>query len=887
MRPPDWGPLPLIHSRMNKFDILKKKTQSKFVVEPGTDVWEAGDGIEPDLRRPGSRVSPGKLDKILHRAKKLYDEEIITYTRLISKKGAEAKILCSIIDSGTLMDRISAIGLRVKNAPLHNFELLKEELFLRLAKKKSRRVSLIATSAINELLCEILPNRKLIYFADRPLDSPEVSDKRLVIWYFENQLKVFFFEYLQLLESHMADPIPRIRHKSLLSAYTLLSSKAEQERNILALILGKFSDSDNKVSSKAVYLLRTLLANNPIMKLDVIKEVEFLMFKPSSSLKSCYIYLTFLIQMILSLSERNVEVSAHLINIYIKLLSEVQQRESTIIENKRSASSTPDLSVISRIYSITLTGIYRALPYANLGTEKCTAITDKIFTFIEARDFKVTSKALNLIFHIFTINSLDPPDKYYVLLYNMLLRKELNDSSKIADLGNLLYHTIRSDISDARVAAFVKRILQVCHSCVENIACVLMYVVFKLYNDKPELKVFISHPEETVDNYSSSSEKRDTLTNGYNRRELNPLKSNADRACLWEFCLLKDHFHPSVALYASQLLESNYNNPQFHTKFYDPLHCSSLMRFLDKITQKPPRTTKGSKLPFTVVIPTENKDSNTLFTRIMRNTAKSLAPQSLSLLDRVISLQNYKSIDEKTLDPVERSVYNFFKNADKYDLLPHMKRQKEEETSDPSDNSDVDVDEYEISSPSDHECSESEVSSGEDGVESLTQTDYPTQVTDVPASTIDDPPSFNDSPPDISNMHNENLNRRQDTKAGFPDGSIDLKDRKVSSPELESQSKLQYDNMSDLADYDSGKSADSCSEGSISHSGSELTLISSPAKRKLDSTLRHADKPLKRSVLRQMGKRAKDLGYKGGYFDADSNTHGNFAPMSDFEDIID
>jgi ribosome biogenesis protein MAK21 len=44
----------------------------------------------------------------------------------------------------------------------------------------------------------IEPRRR--YFRDQPLLHPGVTDQHLIIWYFEDWLKKYFFSYLQILE---------------------------------------------------------------------------------------------------------------------------------------------------------------------------------------------------------------------------------------------------------------------------------------------------------------------------------------------------------------------------------------------------------------------------------------------------------------------------------------------------------------------------------------------------------------------------------------------------------------------------------------------------------------------------------------------------------------
>jgi len=48
------------------------------------------------------------------------------------------------------------------------------------------------------VLC-VTPSR-CRYFRDQPLLHPNVTDQHLIVWYFEDWLKKYFFSYLQILE---------------------------------------------------------------------------------------------------------------------------------------------------------------------------------------------------------------------------------------------------------------------------------------------------------------------------------------------------------------------------------------------------------------------------------------------------------------------------------------------------------------------------------------------------------------------------------------------------------------------------------------------------------------------------------------------------------------
>lgn len=102
------------------------------------------------------------------------------------------------------------------------------------------------------LWVNLKPNR---YFRDQPLLHPQVSDQYLLVWYFEDWLKKYFFSILQILEvsyllrpvspmlifrqalSH--DPLPYVRTQAISLIFTLLKDKPEQEQNLLRLLVNK------------------------------------------------------------------------------------------------------------------------------------------------------------------------------------------------------------------------------------------------------------------------------------------------------------------------------------------------------------------------------------------------------------------------------------------------------------------------------------------------------------------------------------------------------------------------------------------------------------------------------------------------------------------------
>jgi len=96
------------------------------------------------------------------------------------------------------------------------------------------------------------------YFRDQPLTHPDVTEQHLVLWYFEDWLKKYFFAILQLLEVLLftlyqlkrfldipttqalsVDPLPYVRTQAMNLIFQLLRDKPEQEQNLLRLLINK------------------------------------------------------------------------------------------------------------------------------------------------------------------------------------------------------------------------------------------------------------------------------------------------------------------------------------------------------------------------------------------------------------------------------------------------------------------------------------------------------------------------------------------------------------------------------------------------------------------------------------------------------------------------
>ena len=118
----------------------------------------------------------------------------------------------------------------------------------------------------------------------------------------------------------------------------------------------------------------------------------------------------------------------------------------------------------------------------------------------------------------------------------------------------------------------------------------------------------------------------------------NPLYSGAERSALWELQCLSQHFHPSVALFAQNLLDSQ---PIKYSG--DPLSDFTLARFLDRFVFRNPKKN-----------PEKNKPSTVLGKRNVYKPVgiKAIAPDSKDFLNR----------DVENVPTDERYIFKYFQD---------------------------------------------------------------------------------------------------------------------------------------------------------------------------------------------------------------------------------
>ncbi|KAI5919505.1 CBF/Mak21 family-domain-containing protein [Camillea tinctor] len=627
----------------------------KTIFEPRPD-WHAVS--LKTLPTPSSEeVAPynAAITALKEHAKSLLEADATAYGNTNATSSSQ-KFMSTIMSSGTMSDKVSALTLSVQESPVHNVKAI--ENLISLGAKRSRGQALAALAALVDLLGPgmILPSdRRLRTFASQlgligtlqkyaikswsaSQELPgKITKEHLIMWVFEDWLKEAYFKMIQSLETWCDDEVEYARTKAVDLVFALLRDKPEQESNLLRLLVNKLGDRERKISSRASYLLLQLLNTHPAMKQVVIRTVEQdIMFRPGQNIRAKYYAVNTLNQTILSTKEP--QIADMLLNIYfgafVSLLKngdlsqldaapkpqktdKGKKRRPTVESLKRrngdkdkdkdkdkNQAATGDREAAEKLVSAILTGVNRAVPFSQADSSTLESHLDTLFRITHSSNFNTSIQALMLIQQLSATRHL-ATERFYRTLYESLLDPRLITSSKQALYLNLLYRSLKADVDVRRVKAFVKRMLQILNLHQPSFICGILYLIMELCVTFPDIRTLINEPEDNdVEGTAASDAPNGAAANGldapptkvegmYDGRKRDPEYSNAHRSCLWELVPFLKHFHPSVDVYATNLLNGRKGiaKPEFanHT----------LIAFLDKFVYRNAKAadqTKGTSI---------------------------------------------------------------------------------------------------------------------------------------------------------------------------------------------------------------------------------------------------------------------------------------------------
>ncbi|KAF7513428.1 hypothetical protein GJ744_009849 [Endocarpon pusillum] len=633
--------------------------RSNLLIEPRPDWFNTQLPPIKDSEVPKVKISASLIQQVHDHAKSLLDAENESFNAT-QQSSSSQKFYSTVITSGTLSDKVSALTLAVQESPLHNTRAL--TTLINLGKKRSRAQAVDVLRALKDLFAQgsLLPgDRKLHAFLGHPNLLGAFANSRgwkvgdtlpgflqpqhLVLWAYESWLKEKYFEVLKTLEIWCNDEIEFSKSKAVNFVYELLREKPEQESNLLRLLTNKLGDPSKKIASQTSYLLMQLMAAHPLMKMTIISSIESdLLFRPGQSLHAKYYAAITLNQTPLSSKEE--EVASKLLSTYFSVFvgllkpadpdrrvqndkskaktASNEKRKSTRKHSNDTEYAQAD-ELREKLTSAILTGINRAYPYTDSTSDSLSVHLETLFKITHSSNFNTSIQAMMLIQQLCSSHQASA-DRFYRTLYESLLDVRLITSSKQSLYLNLLYKALKADTNVKRIKAFTKRIIQVLALHQPSFICGCFFLLQELRQTFPGLSALIDQPEEhdlDEEAYKDVTEPQDKgpmppesqkfpgKGKAYDGRKRDPEHSSAESSCLWEVIPFLAHFHPSVSVNAEHFIR--------HAKLPGKpnLELHTLTHFLDRFAYRNAKIGSSNLRGSSIMQPLAGGDSAGLLVR--------------------------------------------------------------------------------------------------------------------------------------------------------------------------------------------------------------------------------------------------------------------------------
>ncbi|GMM51180.1 RNA-binding ribosome biosynthesis protein [Starmerella bacillaris] len=594
-------------------------------------------------------ITPELIQMLESKSRALLFAENQAYYSIRSKERDFSNSL-EFLKSGTFSDQLGTLSILATESPIHSIRFI-DQLYSK-CEIKNRESACKALEVFKDLIVShILPDRRLKWFKDQPF-SLKVDAKTLLAWSFEDYFKGVYFKLLQTLEKLLSDTVENIRLRALYCVFDLFQKKPEQEANLLRLGVNKFGDSSKKVSSKVKKLISDVLQQHPGMKSIVATAISDLL-KRSNDYRVRYYAVDTLSEFIFSSSQP--EVANQLLYIYLELFERLlgdlknddEERDVDAKPQSKSKRFRPKrgkkgglkqsqldeselekqklASLISKIF----TGLNRAFPFSNIDAKVFAKYTNTLYHMSHSQNINTLIEALSFIFQLLKSEPEIGTDRYYRALYDSLYDQRLVSSSKFSKYVLLLLRSmaeLKGDKEIDRSNAFAKRELQdACNWVDIGAAASMIYIAGKTLH---------------FDNLLLAKETEDTVD--FSKRD--PRYVNASTSNAWELSLLQNHFHPTVALYASNLLSEEKQQLEL-----PDIEQYSVNNFLSKWSYKKPKQRdykKGASIFQTLPG----------FTDINLGMTQKVGDEQLPA-----SMQDWKSRSADSVAPEEAFLFQYFK----------------------------------------------------------------------------------------------------------------------------------------------------------------------------------------------------------------------------------
>lgn len=499
--------------------------------------------------RPGAAA---ELAEVTKRASKVYTEQVSLYDRQREMTKSDRDWLKTVLASGTTADKCSTFQVQIAEAPLYGGQYI--EKLLELARSQKRHESTQALQALSKVFGTVLPPagiRKLYYLKQRKWEKPieKLSEKTLLVVYFEELVKRSFFEFLKLVEILLQDQIAHSREVNMRLLADLAKAHDEQQTNMLGLLANKLGDPERKIASRAMYYLQEVMNAQRGATDAVVAQVETVLARPGINEKAQYYALTFLSQVMLT--HDSPEVTERLVRVYLGILKSSilpsiakeaerakQEAKKHRGKNSKSSKKRSDAEVelapaTSRMAKVVATGLNRALPYYKGELNLMAEIGEPVRRLIGTGSFATALQALSLLFQVAAADRTGAGlDSEFVKTVEGVLEKReaLTETSAHPQLLALLYRILCApELSPRLTERLLRSLLRLVirlPSIAFNLAALLL--LSELLELKPALWTGLRMPADP---------------------------SATDEGCLWALHVFAQHYEERVRQLATSILD--------------------------------------------------------------------------------------------------------------------------------------------------------------------------------------------------------------------------------------------------------------------------------------------------------------------------------------------
>ena len=460
----------------------------------------------------GRSVSRQETNRLLQKSRQILED-------YVNSQQDDDELSKEIMESGTRRDKFSAMKLCAQETPLLILSQLKM-INDSLPKSKPRVAIETMQNAVQIYAKYLLPQRPLKSFEDQPLKN--AKDSSLCLFYFEDQLKRCYSEFIKALEVMAKAHQQFIREPAIRALGDCLRAAPENEHVLLAILVDKFGDPLKQVYIVATQTILSVLKEHPQMTQSVINAIKNQ--QPNFEEESQKRTMKFIGQ--LSLNKNDKESAK-------ELLETVKPQLLEVLASNDSSNS-------------------KVLGSLMRSAEKCAMVCNPkdmdslikpLYDYVKTASITASLPALKLLFAIHKMSG-NIPIEFYNFLYNALLASDFTGSSKHPQLLNFLMESLSNESDLSIVSNFIQRLLQIGLEMNITFATAVLVFVMKLFEQKPELNSILRSENSEVEK-----------TYDFDSADLsNPA---AKETFPWILSLYVTHYHPAIQHLATSLISLN------------------------------------------------------------------------------------------------------------------------------------------------------------------------------------------------------------------------------------------------------------------------------------------------------------------------------------------